>query len=161
MLPFAKLLVMFDLLLLAPVATAQNNLGALLDAGAAKLSPDEFKRELVQHAIVGPTPTGSMLEVIYTVNGMVEGAGTATLGASTPVTRTRISGEWRIDGNARICTSMKFSSESGGWGTTGGVGVGLGYLPPRCQFWFKLGDTYFLSDSDSDRSALITIRTTK
>lgn len=158
MLPFVKLPVMFAFLLLAPLATAQNNLGALLDAGAARLSPEEFKRELLQRAIVGPTPAGSMLEMIYTVNGIVEGSGTAPPGASTPATRTRVSGEWRIDESARICTSMKFTAESGGWIASG---IGLGYLPPRCQFWFKLGDKYFLSDSDSDRSAKVLSRTLK
>jgi len=34
-------------------------------------------------------------------------------------------------------------------------------LAPRCQYWFKQADKYFFADSDSDRSALITIRTTK
>ena len=37
----------------------------------------------------------------------------------------------------------------------------VGHLPPRCQFWFKLGDTYFLSDSDTDRSAKVLSRTIK
>ncbi len=34
-------------------------------------------------------------------------------------------------------------------------------LPPRCQFWFKRGDQYFLSDSDSDRSARVLHRSVK
>ena len=34
-------------------------------------------------------------------------------------------------------------------------------LPPRCQFSFKLGDKYFLSDSDTDRSAKVLSRTIK
>ena len=34
-------------------------------------------------------------------------------------------------------------------------------LAPRCQFWFQLGDTYYLSDSDSDRYAKVLPRKLK
>jgi hypothetical protein len=34
-------------------------------------------------------------------------------------------------------------------------------LPPRCQYWFKLGDVYFLADSDTDRRAKVLRRTLK
>lgn len=34
-------------------------------------------------------------------------------------------------------------------------------LAPRCQFWFKLGDTYYVSDSDSDRYTKILPRKLK
>jgi hypothetical protein len=66
-----------------------------------------------------------------------------------------ISGEWTIDDNGRICTSMRM-------GTGGGASPGLGVtLPSRCQFWFKYADQYFLSDSDSDRRARVLRRTVK
>lgn len=47
-----------------------------------------------------------------------------------------------------------------------GGGGGGGYanpvtLPARCQVWFKYADQYFLSDSDSDRSARVLRRTLK
>jgi hypothetical protein len=32
-------------------------------------------------------------------------------------------------------------------------------LPQRCQFWFKLGETYYLAESDSDRHARVLRRT--
>jgi hypothetical protein len=34
-------------------------------------------------------------------------------------------------------------------------------LPRRCQYWFKVGDRYFLSDSDTDRQARVFARTIK
>jgi hypothetical protein len=56
-----KLRLGFALLLCAPICIAQSNLGELLDAGGRMLSPDEFKQELVQRLVVGPTPTGGLL----------------------------------------------------------------------------------------------------
>ncbi len=53
---------------------------------------------------------------------------------------------------------MKFSLRHTG---APALGQGMAYLPPRCQYWFKLGDKYFLSDSDSDRSAKVLSRTVK
>lgn len=53
-----KLALGVALLLCAPLAGAQTNLGELLDAGAKQLSTEEFRQELVQRTIVGPTPTG-------------------------------------------------------------------------------------------------------
>jgi hypothetical protein len=32
---------------------------------------------------------------------------------------------------------------------------------PRCQVWFKHGEQYFLSDSDTDRRARVLLRTVK
>ena len=44
-----------------------------------------------------------------------------------------LDGEWRIDTEGRICSSMRINRMS------------ATVLAPRCQFWFKLGDTYYLS----------------
>src|SRR5271169_76590 len=65
----------FALLFWAPLAVAQSNLGELLDAGAKRLSVEEFKQELVQHVIVGPTLSGASLEVMYASNGVIQGSG--------------------------------------------------------------------------------------
>ena len=55
-----------------------------------------------------------------------------------------------------LVTCMRIGSSAGGAGNVGGV-----ILPTRCQFWFKHGEQYFFSDSDSDRSARIFRRTLK
>ena len=145
-------------LLWAPLVAAQDTLGSLLDAKATKLSVEQFKETLVQRVLVGTTPTGAQLEIIYASNGMVAGTGTLPRSAGTLGEATRIGGQWTIDGTQRICTAMVFSLERGGSSQTVTV---AGALPPRCQYWYKLGDKYFLSDSDTDRSARVFVRTLK
>jgi hypothetical protein len=131
---------------------AQNNLGELLDAGAKKLSVEEFKEEVVQRVIVGPTATGARLEVMYTANGMVQGTGGMT---SSQIALAEVSGDWTMGDNGRICTSMRIGGAGGAGGQSGVI------LPPRCQFWFKLAEQYFFSDSDTDRGARVFRRTLK
>jgi hypothetical protein len=151
-----KLSLALAVLLWVPLAVAQNNLGELLDAGAKKLTPEEFRQELVQRMIVGPTSTGVVIEVMFTTSGMVQGTGTYTLsGTANTLPPSPVNGEWTTDDNGRICTSMRI-----GGGGTGGMGGGMN-LPVRCQFWFKNADQYFFSDSDSDRRAKVLRRTIK
>jgi hypothetical protein len=147
----------FALLLWAPLAVAQSNLGDLLDAGAKSLSAEEFRAELVQRLLVGPTASGGSLEVLYTVNGIIAGTGTGPIGgpagAGGGLPVVPISGEWTIDDKGRVCTSMRVVANIGpGGGVT---------LPYRCQFWFKYAEQYFFSDSDSDRRARVLRRTIK
>ncbi|HXL83677.1 MAG TPA: hypothetical protein VN989_06075, partial [Casimicrobiaceae bacterium] len=129
-----------------PIAAAQSNVGALLDAGARKLSAEEFRQELVQRVIVGPTPSGGNLELMYATDGVIQGLGMQPPFMNTP---QPIRGEWTTDDNGRVCTSMQIGS---------GPGV---MLPRRCQFWFKYAEQYFFSDSDSDRRARVLSRTVK
>lgn len=153
--PLPVVAVAFVFLSVPPLATAQNNLGEALDLGANKVSAEEFRRDVVQRAIVGLTPTGGTFEIVFMSNGAISGTGTAS--RSSPV-QTGISGEWRIDDRDRICTTMR--------AITGQLGGGAGQspslnLPTRCQFWFKVGEHYFLSDSDSDRQERVFARTVK
>ena len=142
----AKLLFGFALSLCAPFAAAQNNLGELLDAGGKRLSVEEFKLEVVQHVIVGPTASGSSLELIYTTNGHVSGKGLSPAGH---VNTGTIDGEWKVDDSGRVCTTMRV------------VGSSQLALPARCQFLFKYKDAYFFVDSDTDRQARALRRTVK
>ncbi|HKS95378.1 MAG TPA: hypothetical protein VJV74_04505 [Terriglobia bacterium] len=131
-------------MLLAECAVAQSKLGELLDAGASKLSADEFRQELVQHLIVGPTAAGANLELMYVSDGRIVGKGTDPLFTGIPY--SAVGGEWKIDDSGKVCTSMR---------------IGNVTLPSRCQSWFKYKDQYFLSDSDSDRQARVLVRTIK
>jgi hypothetical protein len=142
----ATLLVGFMLSLCAPLAVAQNNLGELLDAGAKRLSVEEFKLEVVQHLIVGPTASGSSLELIYTTNGQVSGK---ALSAAGQVNTGTIDGDWKVDDSGRVCTAMRV------------LGSSQLALPARCQFLFKYKDAYFFVDSDTDRGARVLRRTVK
>ena len=139
------------LLLFASLAMAQNNLGELLDAGATRLSPEAFKEEVVQRVIVGRTGAGGDIEVMYAHTGVIQGIGSYQQLA--PVHVVGVSGEWTLDDNGRVCTSMRVA---GGGGTASGV-----MLPARCQFWFKYNGQYFISDSDSDRSTRVLRRSLK
>jgi len=136
-------------LLHGPVAAAQNTLGALLDAGARKLSAMQFKEELVQRTIVGPTEQGGSVEIMYATSGKV--AGTASPKSSTQF--APINGTWTIGDQDAICTTMTMGSALG---SVSGM-----TLPTRCQFWFKHGELYFLADSDWDRSSAVLSRAFK
>jgi hypothetical protein len=138
-----KLLLGLALFLCASLAVAQSNLGELLDAGARKLTVDEFKAELVQRSIVGQTPSGASLEILYTKTGAI--AGQALVPNVGPMT---LVGEWTTDDDGRICTSMVFTRATM-------------ELLRRCEFWFKYKEQYFLSVSDSDRQARLLRRTIK
>ena len=116
-----------------PFAAAQTNLGELLDAGAAKLSPDEFKAEVVQRVIVGPTPSGGSIEVMYVPNGLIQGLGSNQ--AFDALKIAPISGDWTVDDGGRICTRMRIFAGGGGWG----VGMGGVTLLARCQYWYRHG----------------------
>src|SRR5215831_8701078 len=68
-----RLLLWLALLLFAPFAVAQNNLGELLDAGAKRISGEEFKQDVVQQTLVGVTPSGARLELMYATSGVIQG----------------------------------------------------------------------------------------
>lgn len=137
-------LVTLTLLLWASTVPAQKTVGDLQDAGAIKLSADAFQGQLVQRVIVGPAASGGHLEMMYASNGVVQGLGNNPIAGGN--TGSAIRGEWQFDGSERVCTAMWFG------GTR---------MPMRCQYWYRLGDRYFLADSDSDRSAKVLVRTLK
>ena len=60
-----------------------------------------------------------------------------------------VTGKGKFDEQERICTTMQVAPSYGP----------LTVLPPHCQVWFKLGDVYFISDSDWDRRTRVLSRT--
>jgi len=131
------------LLLWATLAVGQNNLGEILNAGANRLSAEAFRQELVGRTLVGPISGFKQLEVVYTADGRVLGIGTPS---RTWLHPTEITGAWTTGDGDTICTIMY---------------LGTVTLAKRCQFWLKLGEEYFISDSDSDRSMRVLRRTVK
>ncbi len=81
--------------------------------------------------------------MMYVSNGSIVGSGRHPLFSYN---LTAIAGEWKLDEAGRACSSMRI----------GGL-----RLPERCQHWYKLGDKYYVSDSDLDRSAKVLSRTIK
>jgi hypothetical protein len=134
-----------------PSALAQSDLGQVLDAGGKLVTLEEFKQELVQHALIGPTPTGSSLEIIYTTSGGIQGTGVQPAGPG--FAPARYNGNWVEGENGSVCSTLVFQA-----GSAGSTQI---TLPRRCQFWFKVGERYYLSDSDTDRSAKVLLRTIK
>jgi len=140
-----RLLSIVLLTLWAPLAAAQSKLGELLDAGANKMSLEDFRRELVQRALVGPSPVHGNLEMMYTTSYKISGRATFMAFAHV-ATGFDLEGEWSIGDNGSICSSMAINKTT---------------LPKSCQYWFKRGDTYYLADSDIDRQARVLPRTIK
>ncbi|HVE48146.1 MAG TPA: hypothetical protein VNG69_00850 [Casimicrobiaceae bacterium] len=147
--PFALLLVT---LVTVQSAIAQSLLGEVIDAGGKRMSGEQFRNEIVQRSIAGLTPSGGKIEMMYAMNGTIAGVGALS---SQPVTshtmHAQVSGTWAIDDGDRVCTTLKIFDP---------VGF-TAILPARCQAWFKLGDAYFISDSDSDRRMKVLKRTLK
>ncbi len=133
-------------------ALAQTKVGQLLDSGAVKLSAADFKQQIVGRFLVGPGRGQQVItsahEVVYLEDGRIRGSGSATTlgGMKGGGMSFAIEGTWTIDERDRICETTR---------------LGDVVLAPRCQFWFKQSDKYFFADSDSDRSALVTVRTVK
>ena len=146
------LLLIAALLFCTSASLAQSKLGEVLDAGATLLTVDEFKAQLVQRTLEGPTPTGGHIELMYVSNGTIQGTGASPLHPSSAPGNMPYEGDWTSGENGTICSSFRYRSAGGG---------AAGNLPLRCQYWFKLGDRYFVSDSDYDRQARVLVRTLK
>jgi len=129
------------LLLWATLAVGQNNLGEILNAGASRLSAEAFRQEVVGRTVVGPIAGFKQLEVVYTADGRVLGIGTPNRAWLHP---TEITGTWTTGDGDTICIIMYLGTVS---------------FAKRCQFWLKLGEEYFISDSDSDHSMRVLRRT--
>ena len=149
------LLLSMIVMLHAPAAFSQSTLGELLDVGARKLTAEEFKEEVVQKYVAGPTANGGSIEMMYTQTGIIQGQSELRAGSVMAL----VSGEWTTDNDGRICAAMRIGIAGG----TGGVATGSSglMLPTRCQHWYKREQEYFLSDSDTDRSARVFRRTVK
>ena len=133
-------------------AVAQTNVGQLLDGGAVKLSAADFRQQIVGRYMAGPGrgvfSASSSQEVVYLEGGVIRGSGASSVfgGMSGGGQTFVIEGSWAIDEQGRVCQTTR---------------AGNVVLAPRCQYWFKQADKYYFADSDSDRSALVTIRTVK
>ena len=124
-------------------AYADDHLGDVLDGGATKLSPEDFRQQVVGRTVSGTTPAGFDVDLFYHDSGRIVGIARSTPrgGAVGGGSSFAIEGSWTIDSGERVCTRMSVK------------------LPAQCQFWFKRGNDYFLADSDWDRDIRVTRRT--
>lgn len=122
----------------AASAVAQGTLGELLDAGTKPMTKAEVMAAVSGKTITGPTRAGGQSRYDYRADGSMVGAGTGRQGRPFS-----LSGKWYVDEGGKWCADFR---------TPGGPGS-------NCSFLFKNGDDYFVSDSDSDRSAPVYKRT--
>lgn len=115
------------------------------DAGARKLSTEEWKEQVVQTVVIGRSASGGNSEITYTANGVVQGVETHPLFTGLPL--GKVYGEWAVDDRGRVC--MK------------NVRIGKVAIADRCQYWFTYGGRLFVAESDSNRGALALARTVK
>ena len=130
---------------LAEAQPRPANFGTVLDSGGQKLSASDFRKDIVGYPIVGSTAANIDIEVVYVADGRILGQLFHSIRGGTSGGRATdsIAGTWTLDDAERICTTMQ---------------LGNTYLPARCEYWYKVGDQYFLSTSDSDREAKVAIR---
>jgi hypothetical protein len=128
----------------ASLAHAQTTLGDLLQAGAQRVTPQRFDEEVVQRTLRGRLDTGMLVEMMYAASGQLQGIGLAA-GAEWSV---QVLGSWSAGDNGTICTRM----------TLDGPTI-RAMFPRACQYWFKLDERYFVSNSESDQRARVTVRT--
>ena len=141
--------------LIVSSAFAQATLGELLDAGATLLTPDDFRREVVQRTLVGLAAAGGKFEIMYGNSGLIAGVGAPPENIMSPIKEVGVQGEWFADNEGRICTTLRFGAAAPA------IPQGPTIVPRRCQYWFKASEAYFLSDYDSDRGAKVLRRTVK
>jgi hypothetical protein len=125
-------------------ALAQSNLGELLDMGGKKLSKEESVTALSGATLSGETRDGAVFQSDYKADGSYSGSFVSAQNKRTGTTY----GKWTVDDNSKVCVD----------GT-----IRLYETQPQkgCQFYFKNGDQYYISPSDSDRSAYVLKRAIK
>jgi hypothetical protein len=133
------------LALISPSVVGQASLGELLDAGGKKLSKAEVTATLGGANLSGVSKTGGLFQADFRADGSytasVQSAGGKSGGTF---------GTWTVDDTGKVC--VEFTSSLGAAGSSKGS---------NCAFFYKSGDSYYVSESDADRSAPLLKRTIK
>lgn len=122
----------------AASAVAQNTLGELLDAGGKPLTKADVTAAVSGRTISGALRAGGEFRNDYRADGSVAGAGTTSEGRPYS-----LSGKWSVDDSGKLCADLR---------------TARGNTTSACFFLFKNGDEYFVSDSASNRNALVNKR---
>lgn len=133
--PFSRIASFVSLTLLAAVgltAGAAEDLGSILDGGGKKLSADEFKSEIVGKNVGGQGNNGPWRRE-HRADGALGGSVTGRGGSPLSM-----NGNWTVDDGGKVCVKYTYGPRK--------------LEEAFCTFYFKQGDQYFVSRSDSDRS---------
>jgi len=124
-------------------ALAQSTLGELFDSGAKKLSKDEVLSAVSGNTISGPSKSGGEFHADYKSDGSYTGYRKGYTGSPQPLAIGEF-GTWTVDETGKWCTHFIYG----------------GYKQrTNCGYLFRMGDQYYGSDSDTDRSAPVRLRT--
>jgi hypothetical protein len=116
--------------LISVAARAEDTVGAILDAGAAKLSADEFKAQFTGRSATGKHAKGTYRHE-FLADGKLGGSVSGPLGTAP------LGGTWKVDDNAQVCLDYVYGIRK--------------YPAKSCHYYFKNGDQYWEARSDSDR----------
>jgi len=133
--PFNRIASYFSVCLIAAAglsAGAADDLGSVLDGGGKKLSADEFKSEMVGKNVGGQGTNGPWRRE-HRADGALGGSLVGRRGEPW-----QINGNWTVDDAGKVCVKFTYSPRK--------------LEEAFCTFYFKQGDQYFASRSDSDRS---------
>jgi hypothetical protein len=127
----------------APVL-AQNNVGELFDMGGKKLSKEEAVAALSGATLSGESGQGSVFQSDYKADGTYSGSFVSPQNKRNGTTY----GKWTVDDTGKVCIDGS---------------IRLYEVQPQkvCLFYFKNGDQYYISTSDSDRGASVSKRAIK
>jgi hypothetical protein len=125
-------------------ALAQTNLGELLDMGGKKLSKQEAVDSLSGATASGETRDGAVFQTDYKADGTYAGSFVSPQNKRNGSTF----GKWTVDDSGKVCID-------------GEVRIYQVYAQKSCVFYFKGGDQYYASESDSNRAAPISKRAIK
>lgn len=139
LLPLALLLA-----LCAGAARAQSALGEIQDKGARKLGKDEVVRLLRGATVRGINASGSEISIDYKADWTIIGAVLPDRSKGSGAA-SGIYGTWVVEDSGRLCVDATKVIEN--------------QTQQACGFYFKLGNQYFVSPSDSDGKARLLKRT--
>ena len=123
-------------------ALAQSTLGELFDSGGKKLSKEDVVAALSGATISETTTNRATFHIKYYADGTYSGNRPAYMGAIEYGARG-VFGTWTVDESGNVCSTTKQ------WGSNN----------VNCRYFYRIGGQYYISNSDSDRSAKVYPRT--
>lgn len=131
----ARIYLLASLAIFATGAVAQSTLGELLDTGFKKVAKGEFASAAFGTRVAVVDGAGNQFLSDYKVDGSFSGAYYLSAGGVQGV----FAGTWTMDDSGKLCTD----------------GASIWFRTVRCRFWFRNGNQFYQSDSETDRSSPI------
>ena len=127
-----RLLLAF-LLTVAVSAHAQYRVSEIVAKGGQVMTAEQIRSEIVGRTVSGLSENGIQFELVLDPGGRLEGM------MYTPRGAGGAAGSWSVNAKNQVCTDFVFS-------LTGGK-------IRRCNWYWKVGDEYFATNSRTDDEA--------